>query len=499
MSEHALRKRKLADGRPVNALLKRRAFAKLAASTVFGSLYALKSSWAQGETARASALSQLPDLDGELLFDDASRKAVSEDKGSYIHRSPIAVLRPKSVDDVSRMVTYANKHGLKIAMRGQGHSLYGQALVEGGIVIDSSTLSALRWKRNDVLDAQPGARWGEVAKETLARGLTPVVMPDSMLLTVGGTLSVGGIGETSYRDGAQVDHVLELNVVTGAGELVTCSPDQNSELFRMTLAGLGQCGLIVQARLPLVPAPKYVATRTLMYDDMDAFVADLGRLTTAAGLHTLNGGLTRDQDGSWRYALTGGIFVADENAGKRTPDWMAGLRYKSEAPLTTVTYWDYLNRRTARQTPSVVTSGPRPLPSLVLTLPATAVPAFLTHVSSTPEVSLGITIFEVSPKMAVRFAQPLYKVPTAPLIFELRMQRRASNENAPDHKQMLRANQALLERLFSAGGKVYPPFAPVLSQEQWRLQYGAETWPRFAAAKQRFDPTNVLTPGAGMF
>ena len=210
------------------------------------------------------------------------------------------------------------------------------------------------------------------------------------------------------------------------------------------------------------------------------------------------------QSGGWlarglRYALTGGSFVADENAGKRTPDWMAGLRYKSEAPLTTVTYWDYLNRRTARQTPSAVTSGPTPLPSLVLTLPATAVPAFLTHVSSTPEVSLGITIFEVSPKIAARFSQPLYKVPAAPLIFELRMQRRASTENAPDHKQMLRANQALLERLFSVGGKVYPPFAPVLSHEQWRLQYGAETWPRFAAAKQRFDPASVLTPGAGMF
>ena len=83
-----------------------------------------------------------------------------------------------------------------------------------------------------------------------------------MMLTVGGTLSVGGMGETSYRLGAQVDHVLELGIVTGAGEFVTCSAERNSELFRMVLAGVGQCGIIVRAQLRLTRAPKYVATRT---------------------------------------------------------------------------------------------------------------------------------------------------------------------------------------------------------------------------------------------
>jgi FAD/FMN-containing dehydrogenase len=68
-----------------------------------------------------------------------------------------------------------------------------------------------------------------VAKVTFEKNLTPPVMPDAMMLTVGGTLSVGGIGETSYRYGAQVDNVVELDVVTGAGELVTCSPERNSD------------------------------------------------------------------------------------------------------------------------------------------------------------------------------------------------------------------------------------------------------------------------------
>ena len=73
------------------------------------------------------------------------------------------------------MVVYANKRGLKIAMRGQGHSRYGEAQVEGGIVIDASASNAVRWHGNDAVDAEPGALWGHVAKLTLDKNLTPPV------------------------------------------------------------------------------------------------------------------------------------------------------------------------------------------------------------------------------------------------------------------------------------------------------------------------------------
>ena len=133
------------------------------------------------------------------------------------------------------------------------------------------------------LDAGPGALWGDVAREALGHGLIPPVMPDAMMLTVGGTLSVGGIGETSFRFGAQVDHVVDLDVVTGAGQLITCSDEKDLELFNMVLAGLGQCGIIVRARLRLVEAPKMVAMRTITYNDLDVFLADQARLIEATG------------------------------------------------------------------------------------------------------------------------------------------------------------------------------------------------------------------------
>jgi cytokinin dehydrogenase len=173
----------------------RRSFVKLAtAGVMLAAGGAPNRTWAQ-------SLRELPPLDGQLIFDDAVRQAAGGDYGGHVRRSPMAVLKAGSAADVARMVAYANKHGLKIAMRGQGHSQYGQSQVEGGIVIDSSSLNAVRRHGNDAVDAEPGALWGDVAKMTLDKNLTPPVMPDAMMLTVGGTLSAGGIGETTYRYG----------------------------------------------------------------------------------------------------------------------------------------------------------------------------------------------------------------------------------------------------------------------------------------------------------
>jgi FAD/FMN-containing dehydrogenase len=105
-------------------------------------------------------------------------------------------------------------------------------------------------------------------------GLRTPVTTDVNLLTVGGTLSTGGLGGTTFAVGMQVDHVLELDVVTGRGDLVTCSPNRNKELFHAVLGGQGQCGIIVRAVIPLVPAPTHVKFYRLSYTNLEAFVND---------------------------------------------------------------------------------------------------------------------------------------------------------------------------------------------------------------------------------
>lgn len=89
-------------------------------------------------------------------------------------------------------------------------------------------------------------------------------------LSVGGALSVGGIGATTHRYGMQTDNVRELDVVTGDGEILTCSPEMNSDLFNSVRAGLGQFGIITSATLALVPAPDRARMYVPSYPDLES-------------------------------------------------------------------------------------------------------------------------------------------------------------------------------------------------------------------------------------
>jgi len=112
-------------------------------------------------------------LDGDYLVDNASRSAVATDYGGVVRRMPRAMVRARTAEDIVRVVAYANGRHIKVAMRGQGHSLSGQALIEDGIVINSSALNAVESTSDDTLDAEAGALWGDVAKAALARGRLP--------------------------------------------------------------------------------------------------------------------------------------------------------------------------------------------------------------------------------------------------------------------------------------------------------------------------------------
>src|SRR5258708_19355165 len=123
--------------------LSRRTFIKSAAvgSVAVMGYNPLLRSWITAAEAETTSFKSLPKLDGTLLLDEASRNAVAVDRGNLFHRVPVAVLKPGSVQDVVKMVKYANQHSLKIVMRGQGHSRSGHSQAEAGIVIYSSPLN----------------------------------------------------------------------------------------------------------------------------------------------------------------------------------------------------------------------------------------------------------------------------------------------------------------------------------------------------------------------
>lgn len=451
-------------------------------------------SWAADRTG--GTLVDLPRLDGSLVNDAAVLDEVSQDNGRMVRRRPVAVLRPGSAEDIVRMVRYANTHRLRVAMRGQGHSSFGQAQVEAGLVIDSRPLRRILRVTDDEIDVEAGATWEEVVAATLPRRRTPPVLPDTQVITVGGTLSVGGTGNASHRSGAIVDHVRELEVVTGNGRRVVCSATRERELFEMTLAGLGQCALIVRARLALGPAPAEVTLMDYDYVELEAFLADQRAVARDAdAFDHLGGRVSTRPDGAPLFRLTAGTYSG--SATKRPPITLSGTRSTER----TIAYIDYLHR-TLPLIERGKTNGSWwwPSPSVMLFVADSDARAFVTEALANPIHLEGTELFSGFAFLACPtrpFTRPLLPFPREPLAFQAWIIRRAPAERV-DH--VLEANFGLWERVRAKGGTRYAGYGAVrFTPADWANHYGPATWARLTAAKRTFDPANVLTPGPGMF
>ncbi|TMK45434.1 MAG: FAD-binding protein, partial [Actinobacteria bacterium] len=207
-----------------------------------------------------------PRFDGILALGDDELAGAADDFGHLVRRRPAAVLRAGSVDDVVRLVRHARQAGLQLVPRGAGHTTYGQAQIDGGVVVDLRRLDRIHALTSRTATVDAGLTWSTLVRHTTSAGLVPPVLPDFLDLTVGGTLSAGGITGTSFIWGAQIDTVEELLVVTGAGEVVTCSLSREPELFDAALGGFGQVGIIVRATIRLSAAPDSVEVFRLPYE-----------------------------------------------------------------------------------------------------------------------------------------------------------------------------------------------------------------------------------------
>src|SRR5258708_1941196 len=479
--------------------LSRRNFIKLAAAaggaTIIG--FDLRErSWVTQAQAQTQSFQDVPKLDGVLLFDQATRKAIAIDQGNVYHKIPAAVLRPGSVQDVVKMVRYANQHSFKIAVKGQAHSYYGQTQAEAGIVIDSGFLNAVQAPTSDSVDAQPGAVLGQVAAAALAKNLTPPVLPECMMLSIGGTLNAGGFGNTSQHYGALVDNVTELDVVTGDGRLVTCSPDRNAELFNMVLAGMGQCGIILRARMRLVPVPSHALLHDVVYGDLEKYIVDQTRVATDGRFDHQRGFATRKADGAWSFTLQVGKFFTPPDEPKRAA-LEQGLRFDSKAEPVRLTALDYLYRSAAQGAAAM--SDSRPAASVVMWIPVSATKDFVGRILALPPKLAGFERFSFWPLNTRRFTRPLFKVPSEEQMFLVWLIRRAPPDDQAALAAMATSTRELLTNLTAIGGKRYAPTSPVILQAEGPAHYGADVWQRFSEAKKKFDPNYVLAPEAAKF
>ncbi len=139
-----------------------------------------------------------------------------------------------------------------------------------------------------VIAIDPVARTAEVqgmctyehlVDATLPHGLIPLVVPQLRTITLGGAVTGLGIEATSFRSGFPHESVLEMDVFTGAGEVVTVRP--GDELFDAFPNSYGSLGYATRLRITLEQVPAYVGLRHLRFDDVTQLTKTLASVVEA--------------------------------------------------------------------------------------------------------------------------------------------------------------------------------------------------------------------------
>ncbi|HTQ79482.1 MAG TPA: FAD-binding protein [Thermoanaerobaculia bacterium] len=441
-----------------------------------------------------------PHFDGEILTDDATLSAAADDYGHAIHRRPRAVLRPGSIQDVARLLDFARRHDIQVAARGQGHSTLGQAQVEAGVVIDMSSLATIHEVNPGDALVDAGARWSALLAQTLPLGLAPPTLTDYIELSIGGTLSLGGVGAQAFRAGPQVDNVLALTVVTGRGEIVECSPIFRRELFDAARSGLGQFGVIVRARVRLVPVPPSTRYYQLPYNDLHLFLGDLLTLIGNGRFDTVQGFASPDNAGGWTYSLevTRGFSPGHE---PNDAALLAGLHFLAgQQAAQDLSYFDYLNRL-APLVELLKQLGVWyfPHPWVDLLVPTAHAESFIGGtLSALDPADVGQGPILIYPYRRSRFQAPNFRVPDGDTFFLFGLLRNAIPPTPERSAQLVAANRTLFEQARALGGYFYPVDSVPMSTADWRRHFGLR-WPQVVVDKKLFDPDALLAPGQGVF
>jgi FAD/FMN-containing dehydrogenase len=164
----------------------------------------------------------------------------------------------------------ADRSGL--IARGNGRA-YGDAAIGERFTLSMRGLDRMRAFDPAMgrLVVEAGVLLADVLEAFVPRGFFPPVVPGTKLVTVGGMIAADVHGKNHHRDGGFGDHVEWLKLLLPAGETVTCSPEENPELFRATVGGMGLTGTILEAAFRLKPIETgWMRQRTIVAADLGA-------------------------------------------------------------------------------------------------------------------------------------------------------------------------------------------------------------------------------------
>jgi FAD/FMN-containing dehydrogenase len=208
---------------------------------------------------------------GDPGYDDA--RAIWN---GLIDRRPALIVQCTGAADVVDAVNFAREQNLLLSVKGGAHNVAGNAVNDGGLVIDLSQMNGVHVDpTTQTVRAQGGALWGDCDRETQLFGLA---VPGGVVSTTGiaGLTLHGGVGHLRRKHGLSIDNLLSVDIVTADGQLRRASATENEDLFWAVRGAGSNFGVVTSFEFQAHPVGPMVMVGAVFYSQ------DNGRTVLAA-------------------------------------------------------------------------------------------------------------------------------------------------------------------------------------------------------------------------
>lgn len=465
----------------------------------------------------AAAVAALQEALGDRVgVDREVRESFRTDFGKVRERVPAAVVRPRSAQEVVTVVRTCREHGVPLTPRAQGHTQTGQSTTEG-ILLDTNSMATIHEidAEREVAVCDPGVVWRDLVAAAVPQGLVPRVLTNNLGVTIAGTTSVAGLGVASYRYGTQADNAVEIDVVAGTGELVTCSREQNRDLFDAVRCGFGQFGVMTRVVTRLRRCEPKVRMYHLLYDELASFMDDAAFVMDPANhdrFHTLEsrcapcpiftkrigeGMKLRQGQQLYAYWMYPMFLTVEYDEGAEPDDEavLDGLSYYKHLRTEEYTQLDFCNRLEPifelwHRSGNWELAHPWVETTLGWEEAKTLIPQVLEEF---PPQALGpgghILLW---PARSGESEVPLFRHPEGENLMGFGILPAVPFEYLGEALPQL---EMFSELTNAYGGKRYlSGYVSYSTAGEWATHFGDE-WERVKAAKKKFDPDGIMNPG----
>ncbi|MEA3459014.1 MAG: FAD-linked oxidase C-terminal domain-containing protein [Candidatus Thermoplasmatota archaeon] len=196
-----------------------------------------------------------------------------------VHQAmPSVVVRPRNIEDVQKIMKYANKEKIPVVPRGAGSGTSGHSVpIDGGIVMDMKRMNhILEIRPEDMLcKVEPGVVDDDLNRTLKPYGLFyPPAPASSRIATIGGEIGANASGVRSVKYGATRDYVLGMKVVLANGDLVNLGSNtrvhsSGYQLERLIVGSEGTLGIVVEATMKISPLPKFRCLAVANFNELE--------------------------------------------------------------------------------------------------------------------------------------------------------------------------------------------------------------------------------------